>query len=164
MTFSTLKIQNKVRRLPCGVAAALAVFQRFMETRLSEISGTCIYLNGVIITGATMDDHASRLGMVQYHLKDDNLRFSRRQRKFGVPEVSFLGHRVDVAGIHRTMVKVRTIVEALSTTSMQSLQAFLVLILFYDRFLQPRATVAIYVPATAEGFCLEFGVEALAGV
>lgn len=62
--------------------------------------------------------------------------------KFRVPEFSFTGQRVGVAGIHTTRHKVHVIVVALSLTSKQSLYTLMGLLSFYDRFLEQRATVA----------------------
>ncbi len=38
-------------RLPFGVAAAPAIFQRTMETVLQGIPNTCVYLDDILITG-----------------------------------------------------------------------------------------------------------------
>lgn len=74
--------------------------------------------------------------MVLDRLKISNLQFDREKSKFGVPELSFLGHRVDAAGVHTTRNKVRAIVGAPPPTSKQSLQAFVALLAFYDQFLE----------------------------
>lgn len=75
-------------------------------------------------------------------LKTTNLRLNLEKYKFRFSVVSFLGHRVDAAGIHTTWDNVRAVVEAPPPNSKQSLQAFLGLLAFYNRFLKQRATVA----------------------
>lgn len=67
---------DKVRRLPFGVAAASAIFQRFMETMLSGIHGTCVYLDDIVVNGVTMEERQSRIEMVLDHLKTADLRLS----------------------------------------------------------------------------------------
>lgn len=47
LTINTLQELYRVKRLPFGVAAAPAVFLRFMETTLSGIPGTCVYLDDI---------------------------------------------------------------------------------------------------------------------
>lgn len=61
LTVNTLKGLYKVRHLPFGVTAAPAIFQRFTRTILSCIPGTCIYMDDIVVSGAGMEKHASRL-------------------------------------------------------------------------------------------------------
>ncbi|XP_077564530.1 uncharacterized protein LOC144179991 [Haemaphysalis longicornis] len=71
-----------------------------------------------------------------------NLRLCKSKCQFGVAEVKFLGHKIDAAGIHTSDDKVEAIVKAPAPTSKQTLQSFLGMLAFYDRFLERRATVA----------------------
>lgn len=75
--------------------AASAIFKPFTQTTLSVIPGTCVYLDDITVSGATMEEHESKLEMVLNRLKTANLRLHRMKCKFGIPEVSFLGHRVE---------------------------------------------------------------------
>lgn len=47
--------------------------------------------------------------MVLDHLKTANLRLSQAKCKLSVPDVGFLSHRVNAAGMHMTRNKVHTI-------------------------------------------------------
>lgn len=62
--------------------------------------------------------------------------------RFGLPEVIYLGHRIDVKGISATDEKIKAIKELPEPTSKATLQSFLGMISFYDRFLEHRATIA----------------------
>lgn len=141
LTVNASKGLYKVRRLPYGAAAAQAIFQRFMETTLSGIPGTCVYMGDIVVNETTIKEHRSWLEMVLNRLKTANLRMSRMKSKFGVPEVSFPGLMVDAAGIHATRDTVLAIVEVPTPTSKQSFQAFLGRLSFYNRFLEQGATV-----------------------
>lgn len=44
-----------------------------METTLSGIPGTCVYLDDIVVSGVTMNEHTSKLEMVLDRLKTDNL-------------------------------------------------------------------------------------------
>ncbi|XP_049272416.1 uncharacterized protein K02A2.6-like [Rhipicephalus sanguineus] len=142
LTLNTTRGLYRVKRLPFGIAAAPAIFQRYMESQLQGIPGVCVYLDDVIISGATSEDHDTRLELVLKRLASANLRLSIDKCCFAVPEVKFLGHLIDAEGIHPTSDKVRAITEARAPTSKQELQSFLGLLTFYDRFLEHRATVA----------------------
>ncbi|XP_072142311.1 uncharacterized protein [Dermacentor andersoni] len=117
LTVNTTKGLYKVNRLPFGVSAAPAIFQRFMETTLSGLPGVCVYLDDIIVTGATAQEHKDRLASVFQRLAQANLRLCKSKCQFGVAEVKFLGHRIDAAGIHTSEEKVEAIVKAPAPTS-----------------------------------------------
>lgn len=96
-TVYTFKSLYKVSHLPFAVAAVPAILQQFMVTTVSSNSGTCVYRNDTIFSAANMDEHARRLKIVLERLKTANLRMSRAPCTFVVPEVSFLGYRVEAA-------------------------------------------------------------------
>jgi len=50
--------------LPFGVASAPAVFQKLMEQTLQGIQGVVYYLDDLLITGKTPDDHWSKVERV----------------------------------------------------------------------------------------------------
>ncbi|XP_037521382.1 uncharacterized protein K02A2.6-like [Rhipicephalus sanguineus] len=142
LTLNTLKGLYKVKRLPFGISAAPAIFQRFMETMLSGITGVCAYLDDVIISGKDATEHAERLEEVLKRLRNCNLRLGKNKCCFAVREVSFLGHRIDETGVHTNEEKVRAITNAPAPNCKQALQSFLGMLAFYDRFLKNRATIA----------------------
>ena len=51
-------------RLPFGVSATPAIFQRCMETVLQGCSGTSIYMDDILITGKTEEEHLQHLDKV----------------------------------------------------------------------------------------------------
>ncbi|XP_037505852.1 uncharacterized protein K02A2.6-like [Rhipicephalus sanguineus] len=142
LTVNTTKGLFKVNRLPFGVSAAPAIFQRMMETTLAGIQRVSVYLDDIIVSGKDVKEHAQRLEEVLTRLSDKGLRLKREKCRFGISSVKFLGHKIDAQGVHTTEEKVKAILEAPKPTDKTSLQAFLGLLAFYDRFLENRATVA----------------------
>lgn len=55
-------------RLHFGIASAPTLFQRVMDKILQDIPGTMCYLDDVIITGASMEDHCRNLAEVLGYL------------------------------------------------------------------------------------------------
>ena len=51
-------------RLPFGVAAAPAIFQRTMEAILKDLPQVCIYLDDILITGDSEEAHLRNLAAV----------------------------------------------------------------------------------------------------
>lgn len=58
LTINTIKGLFRVKRLPFGVAAAPAIFQKVMDMTLAGIPGVAAYLDDVIISGANAEEHA----------------------------------------------------------------------------------------------------------
>ena len=56
-------------RLPFGVSAAPAVFQRCIETLLQSCHGVSVYLDDILITGSTIEEHFRILTMSFKSLK-----------------------------------------------------------------------------------------------
>ncbi|KAG8174022.1 hypothetical protein JTE90_008260 [Oedothorax gibbosus] len=75
-------------------------------------------------------------------LKKAGLRAKKEKCLFGVPEVEFLGFRVDKTGIHPSKGKVEAIRAAPKPENKQQLQAFLGLVNFYHSFLPNKASIA----------------------
>lgn len=142
LTVNTTKGLFKVKRLPFGISAAPAIFQRMMETTLAGIQGVSVYLDDIIVSGNNVKEHAQRLDEVLSRLSEKGLRLKQEKCRFGISSVEFLGHKIDAQGVHTTEEKVKAILEAPKPTDKTSLQAFLGLLAFYDRFLENRATVA----------------------
>ena len=69
-------------RLPFGVASAPSIFQRTMESILQGIDNVCVYLDDILVTGATEEEHLqnldkvlTRLGSAGIRLKHDKCAF-----------------------------------------------------------------------------------------
>ncbi|KAI2667094.1 hypothetical protein H4Q32_031059 [Labeo rohita] len=112
LTINTHRGLFRARRLQFGVSTAVSIFQRFMDTLLAGIPGVQPYLDDILISGKTVEEHNARLRAV---LKCD--------------------------GIKPTCEKVDAIRKAPSPRNKTELQAFLGLLNFYSCFLPNKATV-----------------------
>ena len=64
VTINTHRGLYRYKRLPFGVASAPAVFQRTMDTILQGLDGVVCYIDDVLVTGKTYDDHLRNLEKV----------------------------------------------------------------------------------------------------
>ena len=59
---NTRKILYTYNRLPFGVSSASSIFQHTMESILHGINQVSVYLDGILITGRSDEEHFQRLG------------------------------------------------------------------------------------------------------
>ena len=125
-------------RLPYGIASAPALFQKMMDTILQGIPGTICYLDDILVTGATEEEHLHNLGEVLRRLDAYNVRVKRKK---WAKTVEYLGHRIDEDGLHATLDKITAIKNAPEPENVQQLRSFLGLLNYYRKFLPNLATL-----------------------
>ena len=70
-----------------------------MENILQGIP-VAVYLDDIILSGATKAHHLETLNMVLGRLEETGLRLKRKKGIFLADEVVYLGHRIDQHGLH----------------------------------------------------------------
>ena len=60
-TINTHRGPYQFTRLLFGIASASAMFQKVMDTILQEASGIICYINDILVTGATEEEHLRNL-------------------------------------------------------------------------------------------------------
>ena len=115
---NTQKGLYRYTRLPYGVSSAPGIFQRLMETMLQGIPNVIVYLDDILVTGATDEEHVKTLAVVLERLKRAGFRARRSKCTFMQASVTYLGHKIDQQGLHPLKEKVRAIHEAPSPTKL----------------------------------------------
>ena len=77
VTVNTHRGLFQYRRLPFGVSAAPAVFQRCIETLLQSCHGISVYFDDILITGSTIEEHLQNLDHVLRILEIAGLRLNK---------------------------------------------------------------------------------------
>ena len=134
-TINTQKGLFQYKRLPFGILSAPAIFQRTMDSLLQGIPQTCVYLDDILITGNTVEEHLKNLDEVLRRLQTAGLRLKSSKCLFMAPSVEYLGHVIDSAGLYPTKAKVKAITEAPTPRNVTELRSFLGLINYYGKFL-----------------------------
>ena len=111
VTINTHKGLYKYTRLPFGVASAPAIFQRTMESLLQGLPMVCVYIDDIIVSGKTQEEHLHNLNEVLQRLQSAGLRLKREKCSFCLPEVDYLGHTISAEGLRPSPSKVRAITE-----------------------------------------------------
>ena len=94
-TINTQRGLFQYNRLPFGLSAAPAIFQRTMESILRGLPRVCIYLDDILITGVNEEDHLHNLKAVLSRLKQAGFRLKRHKCAFLLPSIEYLGHVID---------------------------------------------------------------------
>ena len=102
----------RYNRLPFGVSSAPSIFQRTMEGILQGIPHVCVYIDDILVTGETDQEHLETLDEVLIRLSKAGLRLKQRKCAFMQPSVEYLGHHISAEGLRPTQEKVRALAEA----------------------------------------------------
>ncbi len=131
----------KYNRLKFGVASSPAIFQRTMDNLLQNIPHVAVYLDDIVVTGRTKEEHLQNLNQVLKRMSDAGLRLKRSKCVFQVQSVTYLCHRISAQGVSPVKEKVRAITEAPSPKNVTELRSFLGLANYHGKFLPEFSTV-----------------------
>ena len=106
----------RYHRLPFGVSSAPAIFQRFMETLLRGLGGTAVYLDDILVSGSTLEEHSQNLHAVFSKLSQAGLKLNCTKCIFLQTRIEYLGHIIDTEGLHPSPKKFSAIKEAPAPT------------------------------------------------
>ena len=140
-TINTHRGLFRYTRLPFGVAAAPAIFQRTMESLLGDLPHVCMYLDDILVTGESETAHLQNLASVLERLTSAGVRLKREKCAFMIPEVEYLGHRISAEGIYPVPEKVKAVREAPTPKDVSQLRSFLGLVNYYGKFLPNMTTL-----------------------
>ena len=124
----------RYNRLPFGVSSAPSIFQRMMDNLMRRIKGVSTYIDDILISGSTIDEHLQTLDVVLQKLETARLKL---KCFFLHSQVEYLGHIIDKVGLHPTAEKVLAIREAPRPHNVSS---FFGIINYYYRFLPNLST------------------------
>lgn len=125
----------KYFHLPLGVSSTLALFQQAMDTILQRLSHIICYLDNILITGATHEEHLMNLVEVLSRLSDHRLRLKQKKCSFMKDSIEYLSHHIDTTGIHTSTSKVEAISRAPAPKNLSELCSFLGMVNYYKKFI-----------------------------
>nr|XP_054749713.1 uncharacterized protein K02A2.6-like [Lytechinus pictus] len=99
-------------RLVFGITSAPAIWQSAIEQVLQGIPGVQVYLDDILVTGRTVEEHHANLDKDLTCLEERNLTLRKMKCTFAQPSVEFLGHVIDANGVHTVEEKVQKIRES----------------------------------------------------
>ena len=120
---------HECNRLPFGIASVPAVFRRAIDTILQGIPHVACFLDDILVTGESEDQHLQHLEEVLRQLQENGVQLNLSKCWFFQPSVeSFLGHCINTKGVHTSDSKVKAIIEAPAPRNETELRSFLGLV------------------------------------
>ena len=132
---NTLRGLFQYTRLPFRISSATGIFQRVMENLLQ---GVVVYLDDILVTGRSEEDHLRALEEVLRRLERAGLRVKQSKCTFLRPSVTYLGHKFDAEGLHPVDDRIR---DAPTPTSVPRLKSYLGMLSYYNKFLPNLSSV-----------------------
>ena len=73
------------------------------------IKGTSVYIDDILVSGSSVQEHLQNLDTVLDRLESAGLRANRKKSFFLQARIEYLGHIIDKDGLHPTEEKVTAI-------------------------------------------------------
>ena len=113
MTINIHRGLYQYTRLPFGVTSAPAIFQDVMDTVLQGLPKVIYYLDDILISASTPEEHLDNVKQVLQRLEQCVIRARGTKCAFMCTAVEYLGHRIDSKGLHILESTVTAVVDAL---------------------------------------------------
>ena len=127
-------------RLPFGTSSAPSYFQEIMFQLTNDLNGVAVYLDDILVSEATAEDHLQNLRALLQRLQDKDLHCRLKKYIIALPSVEYLGHQLSQSGISKS-TKVDAVLEMPPPKDVPSLRSFLGFVQFYSKFLLNLSTI-----------------------
>jgi hypothetical protein len=136
--FSTPTGHFEYVRMPFGLKAAPATFQRMMNSVLRESIGerSLVYMDDVLVTGKTLEEHHMKLREVFNQFRKYHIKIEPDKCKFLKPELAYLVHVITAEGVKPDPKKTEAVVRFPTPEKEKDVKAFLGLIGYYRKFIE----------------------------
>ena len=128
-------------RLPFGVAASPAIFQKTMDVVMSGLQGVGGILDDLIVTGKTDEEHLQNLESTLNRLQSMGIKLKKSKCVLMKSSVEYFAFIVDRQGIHPSPRKVQAIREVPVPENSTELKSFLGLVNYYRKFIPDMSTL-----------------------
>ncbi|KAL7723714.1 hypothetical protein ACLKA6_018065 [Drosophila palustris] len=129
--------------MPFGLHSAPATFQRALDCVIGPDMEpyAFAYLDDIIVSGASLEEHVRNLGEVLRILRKANLRLNRAKCKFFRRSLVYLGHVISGEGIHTDPDEIAAVRELQPPATCRELRRCLGIASWYRRFVPNFAKI-----------------------
>lgn len=140
-TFITPFGRFNFKRLPFGITSAPEIFQRKMMETLQGLEGVEVFMDDILVYGATKEEHDGRLEKVMQRIETAGLKLNREKCSIRQSQLRFLGHLIDRSGIRPDPDKVKAIRQLSPPADVQELRRILGMVNYLGRYIPGLSTV-----------------------
>ncbi|XP_055911915.1 uncharacterized protein K02A2.6-like [Eupeodes corollae] len=113
------------QRLPFDISSSTGIFQRYMDQLTANLDFCVSYLDDVIVSGRTNEEHLNNLKIFLERLDNHGLRCRLAKCQFAKTEVENLGHIIDATGIRPSETRIKAIISLPEPKDLKDLEAFI---------------------------------------
>lgn len=158
-TFMTSKGLMQFKRLMFGITCAPEIFQRIMTEMLADVDGVIVYIDDIVVSGRTKEEHDKRLEQVLAVLKRNHAMLNQSKCVIGVTELDILGFKVSECGISPSDEKIAAVKNFRLPSSKEEVRSFLGLVNFVGQFIPNLSTRTEPLRKLIRGDVESFGEE-----
>ena len=129
------------RRMPFGVKSAQEIFQKRMNQNFGDLPGVETDIDDILVWGSSIEEHNKRLEAVLQRCLKIGLTLNKEKCKFGVSEVTYLGHTINADGISPDKEKIRAISEMPPPEDKKGVERLLGVINYVGKFIPDMSMV-----------------------
>ncbi|KAE8185600.1 hypothetical protein CF328_g7495, partial [Tilletia controversa] len=155
--FATHRGLFQYRRVPFGLTAAPAFFQRMMDALLGPIRwlAALVYLDDIVVFTHSLAEHLTALKYILSEAERVGLRFSPAKCTFAVRELTLLGRKISGFGLGVMEDRVTAVRELPRPQSLQDLYHALGLFSYYRPFIPRFSQRAAPLTALTKGLAYQ---------
>ena len=121
-------------RLSFSIISAPGYFQVIIDQLTSDLYGVLVYLDDILVSGPTLDEHFNNLHRLLQRVKESGLRCRLKKCVFAQPTVKYLGHMFSSEGMAKGS-KTDAVMNISPPDNVKDLKSYLSSIQFYSKFL-----------------------------
>lgn len=134
LTVNTHRGLFKFNRLAPGVRPATGAFQKIMDSMTAGLTGVRVYLDDILVGGATEEEHLHNLHAVLERIRDYGFHLQLSKCRFFMDEIKYLGHVVNSSGIRPDPAKLQAISTMPPPKNVPELRSYLGAVNYYAKF------------------------------
>ncbi|KAK6764772.1 hypothetical protein RB195_024918 [Necator americanus] len=134
LTINTHRGLYRYNRLPFGVKSAPGIFQQIMDSMICGLEGVAAYLDDVIVTDRTQQEHRHNLEALFGRIHEYGFRVRLEKCSFLMPQIRYLGCIIDKDGRHSDPEKIEVIRQMPVPKNVAEVRSFLGMINYYGSF------------------------------